>query len=236
MQILLVDDHPLILSGLKMLVEGLREGVQVRCADSAAAAREHLRQAAEFQLVLLDLHLGDANGLDLLSEIRAAHPALPVVMISASERASDVIRAIDLGAMGYVPKRSSTEMLEQALRLVLAGGIYVPQLRLEIDTKAPSLDGAHAEAALLPTAALPGQAALESVALTPRQHDVLKLLLQGMPNKLIARELGLSVETIKDHVAAVLKVLGVSTRTQAVLAVSELSRRSANGFAAWKPR
>ncbi len=237
MQILLIDDHPLILSGLKMLVEGLREGVQVCSADSAAAARAHLqRAAADFQLVLLDLHLGDANGLDLLSEIRAAHPALPVVMISASERASDVIRAIDLGAMGYVPKRSSTEMLSQALQLVLAGGIYVPPLQLGVDKGLLPEEEAMADEAQLGGPGAPGAVSLDGLSLTPRQQDVLSLLLQGMPNKLIARELGLSVETIKDHVAAVLKVLGVNTRTQAVLAVSELSRRGANGFTAWKPR
>ncbi len=236
MRILLIDDHPLILSGLKVLVEGLRAGVEVLCADSAAAARAHLLQAADFQLVLLDLHLGDANGLDLLAEIRGAHPALPVVMISASERASDVIRAIDIGAMGYVPKRSSTEMLAQALQLVLAGGIYVPPLNLGLDNVALLPEEASAEAPHLPMPAMPSAAALDNISLTPRQHEVLALLLQGMPNKLIAREMGLSVETIKDHVAAVLKVLGVSTRTQAVLAVSELSRRGAGGFSAWKAR
>jgi len=236
MQILLVDDHPLILSGLKVLVESLREGVQVCCAGSAAAAREHLQHAAEFQLVLLDLHLGDANGLDLLSEIRAAYPALPVVMISGSERSSDVIRAIDLGAMGYVPKRSSTEMLSQALQLVLAGGIFVPPLKLGLDDNVMPTEEYPAEVAPLPVPAVPSAAALDGITLTPRQHEVLSLLLQGMPNKLIAREMNLSVETVKDHVAAVLKVLGVSTRTQAVLAVSELSRRGGNGFTVWKPR
>ena len=239
MQILLIDDHPLILSALKTVIEGFREGVKVICADSAAVARALLKRDADFQLVLLDLHLGDANGLDLLTEFRAAHPSLPVVVISASDRSSDVIRAIDLGAMGYVPKRSSTEMLTQALQLVLSGGIYVPPLNLSLDSNVLAGDPAPAPASIAATAKpAPSQvgAELDGLSFTPRQNDVLALLLQGMPNKLIARELGLSVETVKDHVAAVLKVLGVNSRTQAVLAVSELAQRGAGSFTAWRAR
>jgi DNA-binding NarL/FixJ family response regulator len=237
MQILLVDDHPLILSALKALIEGLRDDVTVSCADSAAAARALLRES-EFQLALLDLQLGDAHGLDLLGEFRTSHPALPVVVISASDRSSDVIRAIDQGAMGFLPKRSSIEVLSQALRLVMSGGIYVPALSLNPDGGPPPDEPADQRPAPAPVPAhLPAHTAtglpvpsFTGLALTPRQGDVLALLLQGMPNKLIARELGLSVETVKDHVAGVLKVLGVSTRTQAVLVVSELAQRGALSF------
>ena len=206
MKVLLVDDHPLILSALRAVIEGLDDSIRVVAVESAAAARKALAPAGDYELVLLDLQLADASGFELLEEFRASYPGLPIVVISASDHTGDVIRAIDLGAMGFIPKRSSTETLERALRLVMSGGIYVPTMRLGDETEST-----------------PG-AMLQDLALTPRQTEVLNLLLQGKPNKIIAREMGVSVETIKDHVAAVLKALGVRSRTQAVLAVGQLQR------------
>jgi DNA-binding NarL/FixJ family response regulator len=230
MRVLLIDDHPLILSALQTVIEGLGDAVEVVGADSAAAARQTLQARQDFDLVLLDLHLGDASGFDVLDEFRAAYPALPVVVISASDRASDVIRAIDQGAMGFIPKRTSTEMLAQALKLVMSGGIYVPPMSLGnagprnlVPEDAPNKLRQIQE--LASAASFQSSTGLEGLSLTPRQTDVLALLLQGKPNKIIARELGVSVETIKDHVAAVLKALGVSSRTQAVLAVSQMVQR-----------
>ncbi|MEJ6000011.1 response regulator transcription factor [Paucibacter soli] len=230
MRVLLIDDHPLILSALQTVIEGLGDAVEVVGADSAAAARQTLQQSQDFDLVLLDLHLGDASGFDVLDEFRAAYPALPVVVISASDRASDVIRAIDQGAMGFIPKRTSTEMLAQALKLVMSGGIYVPPMSLGdegprnlVPEDAPNKLRQIQE--LASAGSFQSSSGLEGLSLTPRQTDVLALLLQGKPNKIIARELGVSVETIKDHVAAVLKALGVSSRTQAVLAVSQMVQR-----------
>ena len=130
MKVLLIDDHPLILAALQTVIQGLGDDVTVIGADSAKLARQTLKKDAAFDLVLLDLQLGDADGFDVLAEFRAAHPALPVVVVSASDRASDVIRAIDLGAMGFVPKRSSNELLFEALRQVMSGGIYVPPMTL----------------------------------------------------------------------------------------------------------
>ncbi len=238
MKVLLVDDHPLILSALATVIEGLDDQVQVVGADSAAAARATLKQQQDFDLVLLDLQLGDASGFDVLEEFRAAYPALPVVVISASDRASDVIRSIDQGAMGFVPKRSSTEMLSQALRLVMAGGIYVPPMSLGNEESRPA-PVVNEKLQQIQQQAMSGayqkHGGLEGLALTPRQTDVLALLLQGKPNKIIARELGVSVETIKDHVAAVLKALGVSSRTQAVLAVSQMvQRHPEEHFSTWR--
>lgn len=236
MRVLLIDDHPLILAALQTVIQGLGEGVQVLGADSAAQARETLRARQDFDLVLLDLNLGDASGFDVLEEFRALYPSLPVVVISASDRASDVIRAIDQGAMGFVPKRTSNEVLAQALKLVMSGGIYVPPMSLGSEAPEPE-PVAYAPAAdkRFQVQALASQSGyqtpangLESLQLTPRQTDVLALLLQGKPNKIIARELGVSVETIKDHVAAVLKALGVSSRTQAVLAVGQMVQRQPN--------
>jgi len=230
MNVLLIDDHPLILSALQAVIEGLGDDVVVTGAGSAAAARATLAASADFDLVLLDLSLGDADGFDLLTELRAAHPTIPVVIVSASERASDVIRAIDLGAMGFVPKRSSNTALSEALRMVMSGGLYVPPTMLGLDLSQPPEEPVGPDAAqpLLGAVAHADVhqqvSSIEMIGLTPRQSEVLGLLLKGLPNKLIARELNLSVETVKDHVAAVLRALGVSTRTQAVLAVSQMTQ------------
>jgi DNA-binding NarL/FixJ family response regulator len=233
MKVLLVDDHPLILSALQTVIRGLGDDVVVEGVDSAAAARQLLKQDSQFDLVLLDLALGDADGFDVLAELRQTYPALPVVVVSASERASDVIRAIDLGAMGFVPKRSSNAQLTEALQMVMSGGLYVPPMMLglagsplpESDT-VPSVMQTRAAPLGAQALAEPHQQvpSMASIGLTPRQAEVLALLLKGLPNKLIARELKLSVETVKDHVAAVLRALGVSTRTQAVLAVSQMTQ------------
>ena len=123
MKVLLIDDHPLILSALQSVIQGLGDDVTVVGVASARAARETLQANADFDLVLLDLHLGDADGFDVLAEFRSKYPALPVVVVSASDRTSDVIRSIDLGAMGFVPKRAqATKSLFEALRMVMSGG------------------------------------------------------------------------------------------------------------------
>lgn len=249
MKVLLVDDHPLVLSALQQVIQRVGNDTTVVGADSAAAARAALAAADDFDLVLLDLSLGDADGFDVLVEFRSTYPAVPVVVVSASDRASDVIRAIDSGAMGYVPKRSSHGELHEALRMVMTGSMYVPPSMLGLDfsrrvemperdpnAPPPEFATTMGEAPLGPAArAEPHQKVpkLEDVGLTPRQAEVLSLLLQGLPNKLIARQLNLSVETVKDHVAAVLRALGVSSRTQAVLAVSQMTQGQGGSFA-WR--
>jgi DNA-binding NarL/FixJ family response regulator len=265
MKVLLVDDHPLILTALQTVIRSVGEGIEVIGVHNANAARHALRQDDNFDLVLLDLALGEDDGFAVLEEFRATWPAVPVVVISASERSSDVIRAIDTGAMGFVPKSSSHAELHEALRMVMSGAMYVPPSMLGLafgrGLGAPGVmdpgdtvpgvmrsigDGAGRGAAgggdtvpgvlernpfggaPLGAAARPenGQKlpSLADVGLTPRQTEVLGLLLKGLPNKLIARELNLSVETVKDHVAAVLRALGVATRTQAVLVVSQMTQ------------
>jgi DNA-binding NarL/FixJ family response regulator len=236
MKVLLIDDHPLILSALQTVIQSLDAQVSMTGAGSARAARDVLAEQHDFDLVLLDLALGDADGFDVLSEFRAKYPALPVVVLSASDRASDVIRAVDQGAMGFVPKRASTDTLVEALRVVMSGGIYVPTMTLTPGGAPPAAPGPAApigsggsSATSVAQVATQGgfqmTPALEALGITRRQRDVLALLLQGKPNKLIARELNLSVETVKDHVAAVLRALGVNTRTQAVLAVSQMTQQ-----------
>ena len=239
MKVLLIDDHPLILQALQSVIQTLGSDTTVVGAGSARAAREILKADSDFDLVLLDLFLGDADGFEVLVEFRRTYPALPVVVVSASDRHSDVIKAIDLGAMGFVPKRASNDSLFEALNMVMSGGIYIPPMTLGSEPAAPGADGdtvpsvlrvvrEQAQGASYQAAPLP----LAEIGLTPRQTDVLALLLKGLPNKLIARELNLSVETVKDHVAAVLRALNVSSRTQAVLAVSQMS--SQGGLSAWR--
>lgn len=239
MKVLLIDDHPLILQALQSVIQSLGSDTTVVGAGSARAAREILKADADFDLVLLDLHLGDADGFEVLVEFRSSYPAVPVVVVSASDRHSDVIKAIDLGAMGFVPKRASNDSLFEALNMVMSGGIYIPPMTLGSEPAAPRADGdtvpsvlrvvrENAQDSGFHSAPSP----LAEIGLTPRQTDVLGLLLKGLPNKLIARELNLSVETVKDHVAAVLRALNVSSRTQAVLAVSQMSTQG--GLAAWR--
>jgi DNA-binding NarL/FixJ family response regulator len=240
MKVLLIDDHPLILSALQSVIQGLGDHVTVIAANSARVARETLKKDSQFDLVLLDLHLGDADGFEVLTEFRSTYPALPVVVVSASDRTSDVIRSIDLGAMGFVPKRSSNETLFEALHMVMSGGIYVPPMTISptVNASRRATDGVLGGLQVVSDAAsgsaFQTQPQLGSLGLTPRQTDVLALLLQGKPNKMIARELNLSVETIKDHVAAVLRALNVSSRTQAVLAVSQMAQQG--GVASWRTK
>lgn len=241
MKVLLIDDHPLILSALTSVIRGLGDDLEVVGVGSAAETRAMLEKDPGFDLVLLDLQLADANGFDLLAELRAAYPSLPVVVVSASDRTSDVIRSIDMGAMGFVPKRASNDTLFEALRLVMSGGIYVPPMSLGVNAGSPAPAPADADTTPGYLRVVGREAggsdyqttpSLASLGLTPRQTDVLALLLQGKPNKLIARELNLSVETVKDHVAAVLRALGVSSRTQAVLAVSQMTQQA--GGSGWR--
>ncbi len=246
MKVLLVDDHPLVLSALQAVIQTIGSDTTVVGVETAAAARAALATDGDFDLVLLDLALGDDDGFAVLLEFRAAYPAVPVVVVSASDRASDVIRAIDSGAMGYVPKKSSHSELYEALRMVMAGAMYVPPSMLGLafgqglGTASDTAPGVMAIAPGVPLGpaaqAEPQQKVprLEDVGLTPRQGEVLALLLQGLPNKLIARQLNLSVETVKDHVAAVLRALSVSSRTQAVLAVSQMTQGQ-GGFFTRKP-
>lgn len=237
MRVLLVDDHPLILQALQAVILTLGDDVTVVGADSAAQARAILAHERTFDLVLLDLSLGDDDGFAVLAEMRRERPELPVVVVSATERSADVIRAIDMGAMGFVPKRSSNRELFDALSMVMGGAVYIPPSMLglfhapqpEVDTEPAVMRPA------VPAEPAAAGGALAGLTLTPRQTDVLALLLKGLPNKLIARELNVSVETVKDHVAAVLRALNVNSRTQAVLAVSRLTQGQA-GFPSFAPR
>lgn len=234
MKILLIDDHPLILSAFESLILRVEEGCELLGAESADEARALLAAHPDIDLILMDLMLADVDGFELLAELRREHPTVPVMVVSASEKGDDMMRALQDGAMGFVPKRASNELLAEALRLVMAGGVYVPPTMgrgmvetsdpvLSNDSRTALVEGLTLVEALPPSGeANAGTPSFDSLGLTRRQREVLALLLEGKSNKVIARELNLSVETVKDHVAAVLRGLGVHSRTQAVLAVAHL--------------
>lgn len=242
MKVLLVDDQDPLLSTLKRVIRGLGDDVTIVAVSDARELRATLKKDRAFDLVLLGLELHDAEGFELLCEVRERHPALPVVVVSASNRSSDVIRAIDHGAMGFVPRRASNEMLFEALRLVMSGGIYVPPMTLGAEpqpapTGGDTVPGVMRQSAP-PTHAMPPPPqspapSLASLGLSPRQTDVLMHLLQGKPNRLIAKELALTADVVKEDVSAVLRALGVSSRTQAVLAVGQMAQQGGN-VQAWR--
>ena len=219
MKILVVDDHPLILEALHHTLLQLDQDALLHDARTAAEGRALANAHPDADLLLLDLGLPHAHGLSLLLEVREHHPAIPVVVLSGSERHEDVMRAIDAGAMGYIPKSYPPKLMLSALRVVLSGAVYLPPLALQgpelASSKPPTRTPVEEPATL----------SVRSLGLTERQAQVLALILQGKPNKLICRELDLAEGTVKVHVAAVLRALNVQTRTQGVVAVSRLGLR-----------
>jgi DNA-binding NarL/FixJ family response regulator len=210
LKVLLVDDHPLIRQALKVVLTQLEADLEVLEAGNCQDALHLAETSADLELVLLDIHMPGVSGLDCLGSFRTRAPGVPIVVLSASEDPNDITRAIDSGAMGFIPKSQSSQVMIGALRLVLAGGVYLPP---ETVRRASFGDARTAPAA---------GASYRDVGLTERQAQVLALLIQGKPNKLICRELELAEGTVKIHITAILKALKVTNRTQAVIEVSRL--------------
>jgi DNA-binding NarL/FixJ family response regulator len=213
MNVLLIDDHALFREGLKFLLRSLDAALEVDEAGDCAKALEHAA-SRNYDLVLLDLKMPGVAGLDALAALRDAIPAAPLVVLSGEDNPGVVRAAIERGAMGFIPKSSTPEVLIQALRLVLARGVYLPPA---------VLDAARAPASV----ARPGSATEDMVlpGLTPRQMDVLRCVIQGKSNKVIARELDVSEGTVKAHLSSVLRALDASNRTEAVYAAAKLGLR-----------
>jgi DNA-binding NarL/FixJ family response regulator len=218
MHILVVDDHPMMADAIKLALLALDRTAEIDSAGSLAEAFARAGRVPEPELVLLDLGLPDCRGLDGLARFREKFPALPVVVVSGANDHASIVGALDLGAMGYIPKTSQRDVLLNAVRLVASGGIYVPAEALQVRGSE-----AHAVAARPAQGAAPATPA--QLGLSARQAEVLHLLLKGMPNKLIARKLDISENTTKIHVSAVLRALGVATRTQALIAASRAGLR-----------
>lgn len=218
MKILIVDDHPLIREGLSRVLMELDRKVEIVESDTASNALLAPAEHPDIALILLDLSVPGADGLSLLRALREKLDAVPVVVLSATDDAAVVRNAIDLGAMGFISKRSTAGILVNALRLVLAGGIYVPPQALSVGD-APQLPGTATSAAL---ASSEGADILKRIGITPRQTEILALLVQGKPTKVICRDLGLSEGTVKTHIASILRALDARNRTQAVFTLSRL--------------
>jgi DNA-binding NarL/FixJ family response regulator len=202
-KILVADDHALIREAFRHLLADLDRDVVVLEAGDCDSACQLIARHPDLDLVLLDLRLPGAGGLATLEKLRAEYPTLPVVVVSALEDPGTVRGVLARGAMGFIPKSSSNDVMLSALRLVLSGGRYLPPEML-------SGDGASSPASM------------EEVHLTDRQREVLALMVQGKSNKHICRELGLAEATVKIHVTAILRALKVTSRAQAIVAINQL--------------
>jgi DNA-binding NarL/FixJ family response regulator len=229
MNILLVDDHPLFREGMSLLLHSLLDDAITFQAGSVEEALAHLAQQVEpIELMLIDIGLPGMSGLEGLTVVRRDYPDIPVVVLSSNDDRESVLSALDRGAMGFVPKSSSSKVLEAALNLILAKGVYLPanvflSERAGTDIKLSPLPPGTSSAN-----ALNQPVTCAQLGLTPRQSDVLHLVLQGKSTKAICRDLNLSVSTIKTHTSAALRALNVTTRTQAVIAASKLGLRFAD--------
>ncbi|HEV7715079.1 MAG TPA: response regulator transcription factor [Steroidobacteraceae bacterium] len=204
LKLLVIDDHPLVLEGVAAALEGLGDGVSIVAARTAERGLAAAAANPDLDLVLLDVALPGVSGFALIGKLQERFPTLPIVVLSALDDAASVSRAMNAGAMGFVPKSSATRVLINVLKQVLEGNVHPATLTA---TKPASSVFAAA-----------GVKEHDVSLLTLRQIEVLSRVCQGKANKQIATELGLSEKTVKAHVTAIFKVLGVANRTQAALA------------------
>ena len=221
-RVLIIDDHPLMRDALALALSTMNDGYHVTTASTLAGGMECLRSEPP-DVVLLDLGLPGCNGLDGLRSLLDAHPEVPVVIVSATDDRRTILSCLEGGASGFIPKTASREVMIGALRLVIDGGTYIPAEAVVNRTAEPiRLHDAAIRTTVEACATDPRQ-----LGLTERQIDVLRLILKGLPNKLICRQLELAEGTVKVHVSAVLRALGVRSRTQAVVAASRMGLRVA---------
>ena len=204
LHILLTDDHPLMLDAMKLVLASISPDSVIRSAGRVSEAVA-LATAEQFDFAILDLGLPDCTGIAGLTTFRAALPDVPVVVFSANADRATVLSCLDAGAMGFISKATPSEVVLNALRIVFAGSIYVPPEAMNDAT--PSGVTARTPADL---------------DLTPRQREVMDMLLLGLSNKRICRALNIAENTVKVHMTAVLRALGAENRTQAVLNAARL--------------
>jgi DNA-binding NarL/FixJ family response regulator len=226
MKILMVDDHALLREAMRGALTELESEAAIFEASDSRETMRFVEQHPDVDLILLDLNLPDRDGFSVLAELRKCHPAISVVVISAHQDRDNVVRALDLGALGFIPKSAPRKVILAALRLVFSGGVYIPPQALSQLEPPPVAPPRAAQ-----SAASGGARAVQperpptspaDLGLTERQVDVLALMMQGKSNKAICRVLNLAEPTVKNHVRAILKALKVTNRTEAVIAVSEL--------------
>lgn len=225
MKALLIDGDPAAVAVVRAAVVRLYPDADIERVSSARIARRRLQPGGEFDVVLLGSSLGDGAPLSLLADLRAGGLRTPILLLAGSQRKLDVLQALDFGAAGVVLRTAGAATVAEALRAVLDGKVHVPPTIIDhaapvltplaMDGPASAGDG-YADHGP-PSASTPHS--LAHLGLTPRQTDVVALLLEGLSNKEIARDLNISVETVKEHVAAVLRTLNVTSRARAVMAV-----------------
>lgn len=206
MKILFADDHPLFREGVKPLLRKLDQVVEIIEANDYPSAFDAMHTAGEVDIALFDLFMPGMDGIEGITRFRATFPDTPVVVLSGSEQTEDIQQLLNAGALGYITKSSSTELILSALRLVLAGGIYVPHSLLE----------RHGNGNLL------AQEIQVAYALTSRQIEVLRELAKGQSNKQIAVALNVTEGTVKIHLASIFRLLKVNNRTEAVLVAQKM--------------
>lgn len=209
MNVLVVDDHPLYRQALRALMMGLDPAVELFEAGTVPEALECIGRCPPLDLILLDMKLPGSSRLDALAAVREAAEAASVVVVSAEEEPSLILRTIEAGAAGYIPKSTDQAIMINALRIVLAHGTYLPPAALQPAMRYAGDDRPAPRAVMVPE-------------FSQRQRAVLHCLLQGKANKVIARELDIAEGTVKAHLAAVYQLLGVASRVQAMCRVHEL--------------
>jgi DNA-binding NarL/FixJ family response regulator len=210
MKVLLVDDHVLIRDALRGVLKELSGDVTVLEASDCREAMRLIEVHPDLHLILLDLNLPDRDGFSVLADLRKRYATISLVVLSAFHDRENVVRALDLGALGFIPKSAPRDVMVNALRLVLAGGIYIP----------PEALGRSESNEQHPVTRRPVSPA--DLGFTERQMEVLALMMQGKSNKAISRILDVAEPTVKHHVTAILKALKVANRTEAVVAVGSL--------------
>lgn len=227
-KVLLADDHRLIIEGVKLKLAELDPAVEtvvaMRQDELELALAEH---RDSLDLALLDITMPGTHGHAHIARLREAAPALPIIVLSGAEDVALMRTLMELGVQGFIPKAYSPDVMLSAIRLVLAGGIYVPPLLLasaQAQGWQPGDPRLQATTGDAPPAAATGTPSLDGLRrlLTERQIDVMRLLSQGKPNKLIARDLGISEGTVKIHLAAIFRALNVRNRVEAVVASRRL--------------
>jgi two-component system nitrate/nitrite response regulator NarL len=205
MKLLIVDDHPVLRDGLAALLQQAGPDTTILQARDALQGLALADSCTDLDVIILDLEMPGMKGLQALSEFGRKRPEVPVIVLSSSEDPRDVRQSLASGALGYVPKSASQQVLLSAIRLVLNGDLYIPALILDEDS--------------LPAGQRSRNAETEGTRLlTQRQIEILRLLSEGMPNKTIATALNLSVKTVKVHITTIFRALNVVNRTQAAAA------------------
>lgn len=215
MKILLADDHALIRSGLRSELATLAPKVDFVEAWDAASLRQVFEQNRDLDLALVDLTMPGMQGARSIAALRGDFPAVPLIVVSGIDTGREVQAVLRAGAAGYIPKSAIAQVMLQAIRLVLAGGLYLPpQLMHVLDDVAPErVDG---DAGRVASSDQEGAAATRLELLSPRQREVFALLAKGLSNKMIARQLDITEGTVKSHVATIFDVLHVHNRVSAV--------------------